>query len=643
MRGASTAVIVSAAVAVALAAVPLIRRPRATPENRIAFRPIQQPDDGYVSSGACQSCHPLQFATWSGSFHRTMTQVATATAAMPDFNHASIALRAQTIRLSQRGSELWAQFDDPDSTGSLSSSRIERQIVLITGSHHQQAFWYRTDHSRLLGQLPAIYLTSERQWIPRNSAFLRPPTGANASETGRWNAVCINCHTTHGKSKLDAPLTAPGPRRADTTVAEFGIGCEACHGPGGGHALANSSPIRRYWLHLTGERDSTIVQPTRLDPRVSSEVCGQCHGVWDFYQPADERHANAEGFQYRPGAELRDTRFVAQPTVNLAAPPMRRLVRSYPTYVADSFWPDGMVRVSGREYNGLIESPCYRNAHETSRTLSCSSCHQMHKGSADRRSIDEWARTYQLSERADTNEACLKCHGRIGPDFAANLAAHTHHAATSAGSLCYNCHMPYTTYGLLRALRSHQISSPSVAVSLATGRPNACNGCHLDKTLAWTVDRLAAWYGAPRVPLDDDERAIAASLLWLLRGDAGQRALAAWSMGWRSAQEASGSSWEAPYLALLLNDPYDAVRLIALRSLETTPGLAQFSADASAPPAQRILDSQRAFATWERQSSGGLASRDPGALLVNPDGTLNLDAITRVMNRRDDRRVNLRE
>ena len=65
------------------------------------------------------------------------------------------------------------------------------------------------------------------------------------------------------------------------------------------------------------------------------------------------------------------------------------------------------------------------------------------------------------------------------------------------GSRCYNCHMPHTTFGLLRAMRSHQVSSPNVRESLDYGRPNACNLCHLDETLSWTADKLHAWYQQP--------------------------------------------------------------------------------------------------------------------------------------------------
>src|SRR5207249_7937957 len=108
-------------------------------------------------------------------------------------------------------------------------------------------------------------------------------------------------------------------------------------------------------------------------------------------------------------------------------------------------------------------------------------------------------------------------------------------------------------YGLLRALRSHQISSPTAAATVQTGRPNACNMCHLDKTLAWTAEYLEKWYGTLPPPLDRDDRTIPASVLWLLRGDAGQRALVAWSLGWRPAQQASGASGRGQWVRVLLS------------------------------------------------------------------------------------------
>ena len=82
--------------------------------------------------------------------------------------------------------------------------------------------------------------------------------------------------------------------------------------------------------------------------------------------------------------------------------------------------------------------------------------------------------------------------------------------------------MPHTTCGLLTAIRSHEISSPSVDASLKTGRPNACNQCHLDKTLKWTAEHLREWHDIAIPEIPAEHNTIAASLVWLLKGDAGQ-------------------------------------------------------------------------------------------------------------------------
>jgi len=61
------------------------------------------------------------------------------------------------------------------------------------------------------------------------------------------------------------------------------------------------------------------VLPTRLNPSLSSQVCGQCHGVWEFYDQQGERLANSAGLPYKPGDQLTSTRFMAQPTRNIEA------------------------------------------------------------------------------------------------------------------------------------------------------------------------------------------------------------------------------------------------------------------------------------------------------------------------------------
>ena len=636
-RPAITLLLTSIGLGVAL----VLTADRPVHESQVGDRPVQRKGDGYVSSDTCQSCHPSEYETWYGSFHRTMTQIATPETARADFDGVYVAnVHGDAMRLERDGNALWAEFDDPGWEGAATERpRIRRRVVMMTGSHHQNIYWYATGHDRGLNVLPGVYLIEEQQWAPRSAVVLHPPGESLAMLDGHWNAVCIVCHTTVGKTAFDTPYrSVPFEQQAiDTNVAEFGIACESCHGPAAAHIEANRNPLRRYGLHFAGDGDPTIVQPTRLDPQRSSQVCGQCHSVWEFYDSDGERRANHAGLPYRPGDELRDTRFIAQPSVDRTTPEIRALVANDPEFVRGSFWPDGVVRVSGREYHGLLDSPCFRDATVPERTLTCFSCHTMHKTPTDPRTIAEWADTHQVSTDRDGNEACLQCHEPLRAD----VTTHTRHATDSAGSNCYNCHMPYTSYGLLKAMRSHTISSPTARETAELDRPNACNLCHLDKTLAWTAERLDAWYGTDAPPLTADDQTVAASLLWMLTGDGGLRALAAYSMGWAPAQAASGTTWMVPYLGEALGDPYDAVRFIALRSLRSLPGYADLDVDFAGPRQPRIDTAVRVLRDW-RASPAARARREP-ELLVDENGVLRLDVMRRLFDQRDRRGLFLRE
>jgi predicted CXXCH cytochrome family protein len=287
------------------------------------------------------------------------------------------------------------------------------------------------------------------------------------------------------------------------------------------------------------------------------------------------------------------------------------------------FWSDGQVRVSGREFTGMAESPCFQRG-----DLSCLSCHSMHDSDPND----------QLLQGMGGDEACLQCHGA----FRGKISEHTRHAVGSSGSSCYSCHMPHTTYGLLTAMRSHTIDSPRVVATLQTGRPNACNLCHLDQTLAWTGEHLNRWYGQPLPSLLGDEAIVSAAVLTALEGDAGQRALIAWSMGWEPAQEASGRGWLAPYLGHLLNDPYAAVRFVAQRSLRGLPGFGDFEYDYLASPMRRARARGRALDRWLAAPLSAL-DRHGDRVLITPDGNLQVERIAAFAARRNDRLVALGE
>jgi len=270
--------------------------------------------------------------------------------------------------------------------------------------------------------------------------------------------------------------------------------------------------------------------------------------------------------------------------------------------------------------------------------MSCLSCHEMHVSSE--RVAAGWAAD-QLRPGMDGPPACLACHARFAEPGA--LGAHTHHARASSGSDCLNCHMPYTTYGLTKAIRSHKITSPSVAASLATGRPNACNQCHLDKSLGWAAEMLSEWYGVERPQLDVDQATTAASVLWALTGDAGQRGLMAWSLGWAPARAVSGTGW-MPYLeSTLLLDEYDAVRWIAMRAARLEPRWKDFTLD----PCQELEEQRNhvratVLSDW---LAAGLSAREGQreAVLVLPDGKLDEPRFRRLYARRDNQPVTLSE
>jgi hypothetical protein len=319
--------------------------------------------------------------------------------------------------------------------------------------------------------------------------------------------------------------------------------------------------------------------------------------------------------------------FLLRPSQREKDPKTASVMARAPDYVLGQFWSDGMARVSGREFNGMVDSPCYERGE-----LSCMSCHSMHREPADTRPVKDWAND-QLKLGMDGDKACTQCHAELQ---GAAASAHSRHAPGSAGSRCYNCHMPYTSFGLLKAMRSHQVSSPSAQSTLATGRPNACNLCHLDRSLGWAADELARLWKLPAPELDEDRRTIAASVLGALRGDAGERALWASAFGWDAAQRASGTPWMEPFVGVLLDDPYDAVRSIAGRSLRTLPGRHGFAYDSVPLPSERpSVAAQLARA----RSTAAL----PAAVPLRPDGSKREDVVTRLLSQRDQRAIDLLE
>lgn len=554
--------------------------------------PIERVPQGFSGSGSCRGCHPDEYRSWAASYHRTMTQRPSGTAVMGDFTAGPLILDGVSYRLSRDADQFAINGD---------------AVTLVTGSHHMQTYWLGGDAGNAQRQFPFTYLREDRRWVPRSSVFLYP--AAQPLQMQVWNTNCILCHVTDGQ-----PRQYGGSAGFDSRVVELGIACEACHGPGGSHAAANHDPRRRYALHGGDAADPTIFNPGRAEHVASSEACGRCHAIRRF---ADREAWNRDGITFRPGGDLEAAYPSVSPARDALDAPGNEKLRML---VLGSFWPDGMVRVSGREFTALRASSCFQRG-----TIACVDCHSMHNY-AD---TDDQLRPDRLGD-----DSCTSCHPALAT--AAARAAHSHHDANAPGSRCESCHMPHTTYGLLKAIRSHQISSPSVRESIDAGRPNACSLCHLDRPLSWVAERLATWYGQPMPSLSSRDQTVAAGVAWVLGGDAGQRAVVAWHLGDPDTRAASGSAWMVPYLAELLDDPYAAVRYIAQRSLRRYAGFEDLAFDYVATPDPHAGAGATVRAAWSASTPL------PPAVLLTPTG-IDRAAATHAGLVRDDHPMELLE
>ena len=114
-------------------------------------------------------------------------------------------------------------------------------------------------------------------------------------------------------------------------------------------------------------------------------------------------------------------------------------------------------------------------------------------------------------------------------------------------------------------------------------------------------------------------------------------------MGWADAQQTSGNEWLAPFLALMLDDSYEAVRLIARRSLRTLPGLSDFQLDVvmSSTQAERQSAIESISTRWHDENADSRADRRE--LLINQKRGVQVDRVQALLDQRDNTPVQLAE
>jgi predicted CXXCH cytochrome family protein len=520
-----------------------------------------------VSSETCAKCHADHYESWYRTYHRSMTREATPENVKGDFDNAVYDYRGQKTWLTREGNAFFMKTIDPgwelqrirvgDRADLIGPPRYTKLRVHRTvGSHWLQEYMHR-DANGKYNRLPVLYHIGEKRWVHSHGAFVAPESIDfwGLSRRFAWNDTCLYCHNT-------GPVKNPvfGFRGEvigyKTEVAELGISCEACHGPGAEHVRLNQNPARRFAAHQAEEGDPSIVHPARLPIPRRDEICARCHGALvprkEMWNPRTHRDPFIAGqelgkFNHFFHSEAEQYR-LAGVSLQAGTEP-----------IDGRFWGDGTPLTTALEYNGMALSACYQQGQGQ---MSCLSCHQGHPSDPN----------FLLKPKMDSNEACLQCH----EDYRERLTQHTHHDVKSSGSLCFNCHMPHQVYSLLTTHRSHRIQIPDVKDSHETGKPNACNLCHLDKSLGWTQEQLSRWGRRPgdRSPrLSEEEKTISSALLLLARGDARSRAIVAGAFSRPDAQQASGTDWFGAFLTRLMDeDRYPIVRYLGHRGLRTAYG-----------------------------------------------------------------------
>jgi len=233
------------------------------------------------------------------------------------------------------------------------------------------------------------------------------------------------------------------------TVTEWNVGCEKCHGPGTEHVRRPSR--------------GNIVNPARLDFVQANNVCIQCHSQGQpLTNPIDGKYYDwPVGFE--TGKNLRD---------------FWKLEEHKPGEQSFTHFADGTAHKNRMQGNDFVTSQMYTHG------VTCFSCHDVHgtENSAD------------LIK--PSNVLCLECHGPSSPNgpHSPTIEAHTHHAPGSAGNECISCHMPKIEQTIADInVRAHTFKFITPTATDVSKVPNACTGCHVNKTNRWANEALKTW------------------------------------------------------------------------------------------------------------------------------------------------------
>ena len=518
-----------------------------------------RPQD-YVGPDSCRECHPEQYATWSDHAHRRMNQMANTETVLGDFgNSTPIRYLGGKARFYRQDEEfrmdLWRD-------GETNRFVVERTI----GSRFSQTYT-----GRLVGQsktdalkeviLPFTWWLEAREWTPTTHVFAEVDSDEHIWDpydepfSVSYDVGCAECHTTIPYGEV--LLRSSGysfVREYVPRSFHFAFSNMLSQAP-----VFDSRPVdsENESLKIMSSLARVSEYSTREHAAALGISCEACHfGMREHVENST-----------RTESEVLPRFFPSDPDLFVDAANERE---AYGRTSMNKNFMCGRCHVGGRpefasghhtwnstEYSDAVAGYCYVSAkkpeHPT-RSLTCVQCHDPHVGIGKK-----WSRT-----RAEDNHSCVDCHEAFKEEAA--LSAHTHHDPGSVGSDCMNCHMPKINEGLQDMVRTHRIFSPTEASLIETNQPNACNMCHVEKGINWTLEKLGEWYDA-----EFDQEKIAAAypnrdkpvaLNWLMSEHSATRMVAA------DALTTARATWALPRLVENLNDTHMTNRQFLQRWLE---------------------------------------------------------------------------
>ena len=409
---------------------PTTAKPPATTKPPTTATPAANPS-GYVGSDVCGACHAAEHAAWRKSHHFAAMQPPSPDSVLGDFRDAAVKLSGVRHQFTREGDRFLITADGP--TGALTAY----QVRYTFGAHPLQQYLLALPGGRL--QASAVAWDNRAADAGGQRWFhLQPDAAGDPADvlhwTGgafNWNAICADCHSTAVRKNYDATKGT-----YETVFEEANVGCEACHGPGAGHA---GEPAGERLRDLSG-----------ADRQINA--CAPCHS---------RRSQLAEGFT--PAAEFLD---------------------HYQPALLDEglYHADGQIQDEVFVYGSFLQSKMYQ------RGVTCSDCHDVHAANVVPDGDDVCTQCH--SQAGAPRFPTLR---RASYD---NAGHHFH--PVESGIRCVACHMPERTYMAVDPRRDHGFRIPRPDLTVTAGVPNPCNTCHADQTPQWAADRVAAHVGPRR-------------------------------------------------------------------------------------------------------------------------------------------------